>query len=102
MLFVQTGDARPKCEGRLGPLGEIPWQRCPAALKAALGECGLSSEQQLAVESADRWWLVECKNAEAGRGTIYIALNPPPVGSAFTTTFPVGRILAQGGRPGWV
>jgi len=43
------------------------------------------------------WWLVEAENADAARGTILLHQNPPPVGEAFTTTFPIGHIIESGG-----
>jgi hypothetical protein len=94
LLFVQSGDGRPKFEGLLGPLGRVPWQRRPAALKTALGEYGISTGQQHAIEAADRWWLVECANADAGRDVIAVSTLPDE------KRWPVnGHILAQGGRP---
>lgn len=86
LLMVQTGDERPKCAGIVGPLGAVPWQRRPAALATALGEYGVTSEQQHEVESADRWWLVEASCADDARMTIAC-----PAGEW-------GRILASGGR----
>ena len=47
-----------------------------------------------AVARADRWWLVECENAEAGRALIALAEFDSPENVAA----PKGRILASGGR----
>lgn len=99
LLFTQTGDERPKCVGRTGPLGEVPWARCPAGLKAASAEYGLSSEQQRAVESADRWWLVECESAEAGRALIAAGSNVAPwIRGVPRVGIPEGSVLASGGK----
>lgn len=98
LLFVQTGDARPMCVGRVGPLGEIPWTRCPAGLKAESAEYGLSLAQQHEVESADRWWLVECENADAGRAVIAMHLSSGSPVIQWTGRLPEGRILSSGGR----
>lgn len=74
MLFVQTGDARPKCASRETPCrvnGEWWYSRWASEAKAA----------------ADRWWLVECANADEGRMIIGCCPGDDR------------RILAQGGRP---
>jgi hypothetical protein len=106
-LFVQVDGAWAKFEGILGPLGLIPWQRCPAALKTHLGEYGVTSGQQAAVESADRWWLVECENAEAGRTLIALSEVVAAVRRKFGESaapvlcngaVPPGRVIATGGR----
>ena len=63
---------------------------------------------------ADRWWLVECEDADAGRAIItHDALLHTSIGKAVEAVGPVvksrdpnrvsepvqGRILASGGRP---
>lgn len=102
MLFVQTGEARPKCVGRVGPLGEVPWTLCPAGVKASQAEHGLSHNQQHAIDSADRWWLVECENAEDGR---FVIECDREVGGVLRDHYAsdgeriYGRVLASGGKP---
>lgn len=102
LLFVQHGDARPKCVGRTGPLGQIPWTRCPVWLKASRAEYGLSAMQQHEVEAADRWWLVAAANAEDGR---FVIECDREAGGVLRDHFAsdgkriYGRVLASGGRP---
>lgn len=91
LLFVQTGDARPKAMKC-----PFEWERKPerVALQAAAwrncnptpARCGAVLA---AVIRADRWWLVECANAEDGRDIL--AMNDYN-GSTRS------RILASGGR----
>lgn len=101
LLFVQTGDARPKA---LTTPNE--YARRPDCLAGQLRAwAGKSAEFVRATNggafaaafSSDHWWLVECENAEAGRGTI-LAVETAAIGEAFTTDFPLGRILASGGK----
>ena len=109
LLFVD-GPKGPKFAGYCGPLGEIPWQRRPVALKSVLGELGITSAQQREVESGRRWWLVECENAEAGRHVIaQHEYNGCPPGEMCVRACrvmckaPVGQVLASdlasGGKP---
>lgn len=81
LLFVQAGNARPKCASRETPCrvnGEWWYSRRASEAKAA----------------ADRWWLVECANAEDGRAVIAAMVEyGGGVGEGG-----LGRILASGGR----
>lgn len=93
LLFVQRGEGRPKCQHRLAP-GQ-PW----TSMRNALATPGYTTGGYLAWEwsvkaaqSADRWWLVECENAEAGRTLIAEEGNDLPFYSVD------GRILASGGQ----
>lgn len=72
LLFVQNGDARPKCV-----LHDVVERH---------GAWCLSWRARDRQAAADRWWLVECENAEAGRDVI---AGAPVFG---------GRIIASGGR----
>ena len=49
-------------------------------------------------DAADRWWLVECENAEAGRAIIANAakFDSDPT---LKNLRGLGRILASGGKP---
>lgn len=105
LLFVQTGDARPKVGGEY-------------TYRAAQRYAG-DSEMWMRVTAlgkwmADRWWLVECEDADAGRAIItHDALLHTSIGKAVEAVGPVvksrdpnrvsepvqGRILASGGRP---
>ena len=95
LLFVQTGDGRPK---RFKDF--TPWQRDdPKWL-------GVAKDYADGV-ACDRWWLVECENAEAGRTLIALtelaqaarryagAKRTDPV--MFSGQVPAGRVLASGG-----
>jgi hypothetical protein len=85
LLFVQSGDARPKMS-RSWRSGSV---ECPDGDEI---RCALAIRSDI-----DRWWLVECENANAGRATIadaalgYGADHPMRSGHE-------GRILASGGR----
>ena len=75
LLFVQTGDGRPKCvrSWAVEPASEVVFDRVRHY----------------------RWWLVECENAEAGRELILLNVSGP-----WTHAVNVpGRILASGGKP---
>jgi hypothetical protein len=108
MLFVQTGDGRPKFVCLCQPfaigsgivIGPEPGYR-------------VSLEHSYKLSGADRWWLVECENAEAGRRVIEsegracrctkCGVEGDGDGQAFEmcaeeTVIEVGRILASGGR----
>lgn len=99
-LFVQDGESLPKCVGsettRHSEHSEIVWVNNPPPLRSRRAVL-LSEEALVARDEADRWWLVECANAKAGRGTI-LALQAAKVGEAFTCDFQLGHILASGGR----
>ncbi len=74
LLFVQSGNARPKCAKSFGGRAHSAMQYF-ARVRERLGSEG----------QPDRAWLVECENAEAGRDAI---AGAPVFG---------GRILAIGG-----
>ena len=87
LLFVQTGDERPK----VSPTTAI--QRS-TLLTGKPGGPGSALPTLVHV----RWWLVECENAEAGRATIeHVTLDD---NSQCPINCPCcgGRILASGGR----
>lgn len=99
MLFVQTGEGRPKCMGSyagwsrpdFAPQQFAAWRGKEAGAKAANG----GAFYQALI--ADRWWLVECENAEAGR--LIIALQVLKAwGAVADKARETGRILASGGR----
>ena len=99
LLFTQTGDARPKCVRAFAPGNE--YQRNPARFASHLETFSHIKpmpyrDLRLAYD-ADRWWLVECANAEAGRGVIAWTRTggPDPI---INEPCPFGRILASGGR----
>lgn len=73
LLFVQNGTAKPKVLAT--------GARNEAAARLAAEPHG---------RYFDRWWLVECENAEAGR-RIIAGIQSAPGGDE-------GRILASGGR----
>lgn len=75
LLFVQTGDARPKCAKSFGDRRHNALNYFEAVRKR-LGENGQPT----------RAWLVECESADLGRMAIT------------TQTEQFGRILASGGR----
>ena len=102
MLFVQTGDARPK------------------SIREGGGPCLINGKpfvglaQQQAMNSSDRWWLVECDNAEHGRsiieseGRLMRCRECGRVGEGDGQMFEFcaekeieeyGRIIASGGKP---
>lgn len=84
LLFVQTGDARPKVawQPRGFFIGE--WRPSDVLAAAPVGVCRKMGD--------NAWWLVECANAEEGRLLIaQLAI------SESLRTVP-GRVLASGGR----
>ena len=80
LLFVQTGDARPKVAKQFGA-----WRGWAEQYftRIRFGESG----------QPDRGWLVECANAEAGRRLI-----EADDGERFAMGSRYGRILASGGK----
>lgn len=94
LLFVQTGDARPKVAKQFGV--RAGWAEQYFA-RIRFGEPG----------QPERGWLVECANAEAGRVVIETHVQARKYGPDATVHFEFwdgvskrhGRILAQGGRP---
>lgn len=99
LLFVQTGDARPKSAGSIaqgGPIG--------AKFIDRGNSCYLSDYQSFMLGTADRWWLVECENAAGGRLVIRASQDPDYATSNAAKAYwrfngAVGRILASGGKP---
>lgn len=98
LLFVQSDDARPKAIKRA----------TKGYIKAAiLDRCEAGRESWRTHNGIDRWWLVECENAENGRrviedarlglGNVDDAIAAGPGSLAGPR---VGRILASGGRNG--
>ena len=84
LLFVQTGDARPKCVYRL--LANLPWDALAEAIGDARDDGARGDTLAELAARADRWWLVECENADEGRTIIGCC----PLDDH--------RILASGGR----
>lgn len=80
LLFVQTGDARPKCYA-----GVCDAARGRGWIEGDGSGFVFTARAALAKAAADRWWLVECANADLGRMAIT------------TQTEQFGRILASGG-----
>ena len=102
LLFVQTGDARPKCVKSFGDRRHNAMNYFNA-IRPKFGTSG----------QPDSGWLVECENADAGRAIItHDFLLRTSVGKAFAEVGPVvrsrdpnklservnGRILASGAR----
>lgn len=83
LLFVQDGNARPTCVTARS-LNRI----------RVNGEWFLTEQEAWRQKWADRWWLVECENADAGR----FMIDPAWTGGRCSWPPPQGRILASGGR----
>lgn len=82
LLFVQSGDARPKCVRE-------------RVLRYANGDIMWGPRWSDAKHRADRWWLVRCKNADEGRRLIgREGRMPQPFHEDIE-----GRIIASGGKP---
>jgi len=79
LLFVQTGDARPKCVKSFGNRKRNALAYFDAIAKRFGGE-----------GQPERAWLVECENAEDGR-TVIVQERVLPAGIVST----LGRILAS-------
>jgi hypothetical protein len=64
---------------------------------------GLTCNKQERFGDADRWWLVECENADSGRNLILASLAASAahrdVVADLAMKHHIGRILASGGRP---
>ena len=82
LLFVQTGDARPKC---------VAWDLSGRASCVEFFS-GFRRWERVR-ERPHRWWLVECESAEAGRRLI-----EADDGERFAMGSRYGRILASGGK----
>jgi hypothetical protein len=92
LLFVQSGDARPTCRGE--------WCRQPSTYaNLHTGAPSGTKKQRTAKRAADRWWLVECMDADAGRAIIAENCGSDPVAVRMGPHVVTGRILASGGRP---
>ena len=91
LLFVQTGDARPKCVKSFGWISG-DGSAGPRALQY------LHSIRFGADGQPDSGWLVACENAEAGRAIIAEGASGEVtirLGSGLAR----GRIIASGGTP---
>ena len=104
LLFCQTGDGRPKYIGpAYGPDDthhRATIVRIDEAVGRGMGHNNLWATERVlsALRAADRWWLVECENAEAGRAYL-LATVPGDLGQTIGYSLPSGvRILAQGGK----
>lgn len=87
LLFVQTGDARPKCEGEC-------WERMNDWGRRMRG----TLRQRDLMRRSDRWWLVECETARHGREVIASGRTELRSGFGGDGSILIGRILASGGR----
>lgn len=109
-MFVQTGDGRPKCVPTPGWLSasDAQYVREMAESKPSPWK---KKHWTKAVDAADRWWLVECEGADAGRAIIAAKHDhkgrPLDKSRPFLLTFrerfgydrlTEGHILASGGR----
>lgn len=65
LLFVQTGDARPKCVSR--SVGHDPAERLQGHRWLADSGFYLWWTAHEKAVAAARWWFVECENAAHGR-----------------------------------
>jgi len=65
LLFVQTGDARPKCVSR--NVGFDPAERLQGQKWLADSGYYVWWNVHDKATRADRWWLVECWSADEGR-----------------------------------
>lgn len=83
LLFVQDGERKPVVVRE-------------KLLRYANGAVMWGPRMTFAKERADRWWLIECDNAEAGRWTL-LKLGKAR-GPLFPTSFREGRIIASGGK----
>lgn len=85
-LFVQTGDSQPKCMKRsAGWAYEGDWLNTVPPLAEHIRDRLLVT---------DRWWLVECDSADAGREVIRYHHEA----GAVSAPMPKGSILASGGK----
>lgn len=83
LLFVQTGDGRPKC---------VPTMRYER--ERLFSVPGWTPAHSDIGGDHDRWWLVECENADAGRRVIASGVWRMRDGAEAYE----GRILAQGAK----
>jgi hypothetical protein len=97
MLFVQTGSGRPKMVPTPGWLGEGDTQH---VREMAASKPGPKCRQVWirALGAADRWWLVECENADKGRYAIIDYHHADWCKTHTSRTSPYGRVIASGGE----
>lgn len=100
LLFVQTGDARPKVftryargySGLFARNVEFARQHPETNISRPLRACA----------NADRWWLVECENADEGRRVITGLCHSMDCAllrdDSHEASCDCGRILASGGK----
>lgn len=81
LLFVQTGDSRPKVVWQPRGFFVGTWKQSDVLAAAPVGVCRKMGDNS--------WWLVECANAYHGRKVIKAAARGEQT---------VGRILASGVR----
>lgn len=98
LLFVQNGDGQPKCASpaTMDRPALAPTWEC-AKLNNDGGDGNwwwFYRGAVLKMLRADRWWLVECENAEDGR-VVIMQERVLPEGIVST----LGRVLASGGKP---
>ncbi len=106
LLFVQTGDGRPKCLRAPTEYWDHP-NRVEAQVaiwRAAVNPTNEPSATVKRLIAADRWWLVECPSADVGRVAISyyeVSKGAGPLPREFQSMSGNERavILAQGGRP---
>jgi hypothetical protein len=84
LLFVQAGDARPKCVKQFGSDRARGLQYLGHLVRPDIGTW--------------LYWLVECENADAGREAIASGRTELRSGFGGNGSLLVGRILASGGR----
>lgn len=95
LLFTLTGSERPKMAMSYGKPKQF--ERIPEAMR----QYGI--EQQALALKADRWWLVECESADAGRAAIaglaWDFKKRQPANGDGQEIVIAGRVLASGGKP---
>jgi len=107
LLFVQTGDGRPK-QIAVAHGEDRSDQR--HAMRVELDGFFVSwVAAKVATKVSDRWWLVEAESAEAARTLIYLSdtveaarrfVGAPADAPVVVNANVDGRILASGGREG--
>jgi len=103
LLFVQTGDGRPKCcrSTVVSSLYLQPEHGDPRQWFNCTGRWWVSQEWwNKHGRNADRWWLVECENAAQGRVIIETVRRANLVGDVdgIIARESAARILASGGK----
>jgi len=97
LLFVQTGDARPKCAPTPRLLTDRDAQHVREMFESK--PTAKSPTWMRVLGAADRWWLVECANADAGRRLLHAIQIGAATATDEPAIQPAGRILASGGKP---